>query len=503
MVRKLLLLVTVSVLSFTAARAQQLTRFAYIQTDNKQPFYVKWNGKVLSSSVSGYLIISKIKEQQISFVIGFPKNLHPEQSFTIAFTGNKDAGFLLKNFGNKGWGLYNLQSLAVVYAAADAQKPGNKEEIVNTPVINQPKVEETNSPFGNLLVQVTQDSTVKNTTVEKPIEAVVAKKEEPAKPVIDTVKKEIKTDDKPVIAETKKEVAQVIAKPDVVAQVKTDSIQQQPKTEIKEQTVTPVKEEIKPETKQEVKTEPKPETKVPEKVEAVKSTVNLFATNENAEGWDYIYIDEEKTGKKDTITIFIAKEKTEIKPVIKEEPVIKDTVKKETGQPKFIDIFVDTTVRNTTPVIEPVKIDTVSKEPEKEMIKQQDSVIKSPVEPVKTIAEPVKQPLPVKEPSKAVMVNTDCKNMAADKDFINLRKKMAAEESDDDMIASARKIFKTKCFTSEQVKNLCVLFLKDDGKYKFLDAAYPYVYDTDSFKQLVSLLTEEYYIIRFKAMIKN
>ena len=101
------------------------------------------------------------------------------------------------------------------------------------------------------------------------------------------------------------------------------------------------------------------------------------------------------------------------------------------------------------------------------------------------------------------MVNTDCKNMASDKDFIALRKKMAAEESDDDMVTAARKVFKTKCFTSEQVKNLCVLFLKDDGKYKFLDAAYPFVYDTDNFKQLGSLLTEEYYLNRFKAMIKN
>ena len=473
MARKILFLLLVNVFAITLTKAQQITRFAYIQTDNKQPFYLKWNGKILSSSTSGYLIVPKIKEPQVSAVIGFPKNLYPEQSFTLIFNGNKDAGFLLKNFGNKGWGLYNLQTLAVVYAVNNIPTAEIKVETVNTPVINPPKVEETKSPFGDLLVQVTQDSTIKNTTVEKPKEVVVIKKPVDVKPVIDTVKREVKADVKPIASETKKEAKPAETKTEAV---KNDTAKTEAKVNIK-QPVVPVGEEAKPVEKNEkdlkkvdtVNAVIKRGTKTVANTGvfnspplgdgglSIKSSVNLFTTNENAEGWNYIYIDEEKTGQKDTISIFIAKEKIEIKSVIKTEPEIKDTIKKETPvQPKFIDIIVDTVKKET-----------------------------------------------VKEPAKAVMVNTDCKNMASDKDFIALRKKMAAEESDDDMVTAARKVFKTKCFTSEQVKNLCVLFLKDDGKYKFLDAAYPFVYDTDNFKQLGSLLTEEYYLNRFKAMIKN
>ena len=71
------------------------------------------------------------------------------------------------------------------------------------------------------------------------------------------------------------------------------------------------------------------------------------------------------------------------------------------------------------------------------------------------------------------------------------------------MIAVARKTFKSTCFSTEQIKNLSVLFLKDDGRYKFFDAAYPFVYDTQNFSSLQQLLTDPYFIDRFKAMIRH
>ena len=73
------------------------------------------------------------------------------------------------------------------------------------------------------------------------------------------------------------------------------------------------------------------------------------------------------------------------------------------------------------------------------------------------------------------MINSDCKAVASDDDFLKLRKKMAAEDNDDDMITLAKKVFKAKCFTVEQVKNLSVLFLKDAGRYAFFDMTYPFV----------------------------
>jgi len=93
--------------SFTL-KAQQ-SHFIYIQTDNKQPFYVKLDKTIYSSASSGYLIIPQLKTGSYSFVIGFPKNEWPEQNIRCSVE-NKDLGYILKNFGDKGWGLFNLQS---------------------------------------------------------------------------------------------------------------------------------------------------------------------------------------------------------------------------------------------------------------------------------------------------------------------------------------------------------------------------------------------------------
>ena len=71
------------------------------------------------------------------------------------------------------------------------------------------------------------------------------------------------------------------------------------------------------------------------------------------------------------------------------------------------------------------------------------------------------------------------------------------------MISVARKAFKSNCFSTEQIKNLSVLFLKEDGRYRFFDAAYPFVYDSQNFSSLQSQLTDEYLINRFKAMIRH
>lgn len=113
-----------------------------------------------------------------------------------------------------------------------------------------------------------------------------------------------------------------------------------------------------------------------------------------------------------------------------------------------------------------------------------------------TVKENTKQAI-----TKSGMINSDCKSFAADEDFIKLRKKMVAEDNDEDMIKAAKKVFKNKCFTTEQIKNLSTLLLKDEGKYIFFDAAYPFVSDSDQYSVLEKQLSDSYYITRFRAMI--
>ncbi|MBL7749569.1 MAG: DUF4476 domain-containing protein, partial [Chitinophagaceae bacterium] len=98
---------------------------------------------------------------------------------------------------------------------------------------------------------------------------------------------------------------------------------------------------------------------------------------------------------------------------------------------------------------------------------------------------------------------TKCVEVATQDDFFKLRKVMAAAESDDLMISEAKKAFSVKCYVTFQVKNLGALFLTDEGKYKFFDTAYPHVSDPESFSTLQAELKDEYYVNRFRAMLRN
>lgn len=56
------------------------------------------------------------------------------------------------------------------------------------------------------------------------------------------------------------------------------------------------------------------------------------------------------------------------------------------------------------------------------------------------------------------VVSQDCKTLASDNDFFKLRKAMASKETDEGMIDEARKMFRARCFTTRQIKNLGSLF---------------------------------------------
>lgn len=96
-----------------------------------------------------------------------------------------------------------------------------------------------------------------------------------------------------------------------------------------------------------------------------------------------------------------------------------------------------------------------------------------------------------------------CMLTASDDDFLQLRKLMASANGDDAMIMEAKKSFLKVCYSTFQVKNLGALFLSDAAKYQFFDAAYEYTTDVANFASLETELKDEYYIKRFKALLRN
>lgn len=366
-----LTLLALALLLFGSTYAQQ-HYFLYIQTENKQPFYVKLKDRIYSSSATGYVVISKLLQDKYTMKIGFNKDAYPEQDFNI--TVDKDAGYLLKNFGEKGWGLSSLQSSEVVMNSAfSAKEPVGGEE----------------DSFSKTLSMVVNSPELKS----EPVKAV---QPEPVK-------------------------------------------------------ITPP-EKVNP---------PAPEVK------KNVSQVRLILNKSDRDGRQMIYID-----GPDTVRIFIEGAIPE-----KEKPIASMPDKTEE--------------KKTEPVVER-RVPVEKTEPVKEVVKTQP---KSPSDSMK---------VPVKEKAETSgFSNTKCSLLASQDDFLKLRKKMAAEKDDDAMIAVARKQFRSRCFATEQVKNLSVLFLTDEGRYKFFDAAYPYVHDTGYFGNLETLLADPYYRTRFRAMIRQ
>ena len=555
------------------AKAQQ-EHFIYLQSENKQPFFVKLNDKIYSSFESGYLIIPKLQNGLYNFAIGFLQS-NSQQIFSYA-VNNKDVGFIIKNIDASQWQLYNMQTQSVVSSG----------EIIAKKIPDS--VPKESDAFSTMLAKVVHDSTI----LEKDI---VINTPEPAK---DSVIQNDSANVKSVVAvakvPVKKKVKQKIkAKPQTVAEknvvvkkdepakneVRKDSTSSPAKNDnalanvlnglkdssfvaIKE---TPIKDVIKdssqvfnePKNRKDVTKEKLPENKIANDSRNVNADNRLSKPvtkqklkkkKKDAEPQAPVFIDaavinEKSISKSDSQLVVSVNDegsnsssKQKIKKKMKnaepsdssvvqnipvkeitEDPINKkDEVKSFTADNtvNFLSIIKRKSKKNTRDGLEMMYVDDdgetkdtirVLMPIEKKKSIADNQVEKGKIEDQSTLNNQQKtenvQQKNIEPVVKSGMINSDCKNFATDEDFLKVRKKMVAENTDEDMIQAAKKTFKTKCFTTEQIKNLSVLFLKDEGKYMFFDAAYPFVSNSEMYATLQSQLSDDYYITRFKAMI--
>ena len=459
----IIFLVAVSLLS----KAQQI-HYVYLQTENGQPFYVKLNNKVASSSSAGYLILPKLSEGEYNISVGFPKKEFPEQSFQISLD-NDNKGFLLKNFGEKGWGLFNLQSFAVVM--------GNSLD--NTPVIAK---ELQDDPFSKMLADVVKDSSL----LEKNIVNEVAPLSE--KGNSDSVTKNIDTVAKNINIETVNDDTAAINNANEKGNVDNILASNDTTKSVIIQNTQPV----------------------------FSSSITRTLKKKDIDGIEMIYVDKDEINS-DTIRIFMPNDKSIVHPIEansdsgKVENINKApdsvTVSKEiasSGLKENNDSSKSIVEALPKPANEEEKKDSVVLDTGNN---NTDSASNSlpPLATINITGDEIKKQDTVKTEVPKVVnsssTNSDCKAFASNEDFIKLRKKMAGENNNDDMIKSAKKFFRSQCFSTEQIKNLSFLFLTDEGKYQFFDAAYAFTSDSSQYHILQSQLKDPYYINRFKAMI--
>ena len=435
--------VTIGLFCFflSAGLMAQKIYFIYIQTDNQQPFFVRMHDKIYSSTASGYLILSKLIDSVYNYKVGFPgKNVDLNFSSTI---NKKDHGYLLRNFGDKGWGLIDLQTQSIQMSITDAKSAAD----VNL------KLDSNINAFTALLSKAADDPSLKYIVVAKEEEKHLGeKKNDIIQSVVKETKTEVNTQPPPIIEEKKAEI------------VKNDSEPEKKPVVIKE---------------------------IPYKRSEVTKIIQSTVTN----GVEIVYMDKlpEMT---DTITIVIDQPKASI---------VKTEQKQKENKPgkKFLDISTDSV--NTSNDQLPEK-----KEEKPEETKEDKKRVDSSTDTAKVKMDQF--------PEKKDESKNDLKNLwpfnknktakkqcdvADNNDFLKLRRKMAARTNDDGMIEEARKYFKSKCFTTDQIKNLSSMFLSTAGKYHFFEAAHEYVVDKESFSSLQTELKDEYYSNRFKAMVQN
>jgi len=386
------ILFTCLLLLFALNICAQKNRFIYIQAESKQPFYVKVGDRLFGSSEAGYLIIPRLTEGTYDLSISFPKNEWPQQNVTC-IVKEADAGYLLKIFGDRGWGLANLQTMQVTLA--------KKEAVSNADF----SYEMATDSFSLVLASVVNDPGIlKRQKNLNDTQSVAANENKPAgKP--------------PVVEEAKAGFADGKKEPALI----------------------------------------------------VKSAIVKLKQESTPGGLNISFLDV-SNNKADTVLIFIPVANVAVDKVKKTKPEqLKTELKRDTLQPgdsRFLDIELPNPNLGTDTVI--LLTDTVA----------------------------------VKE-KKPASQNTRCVKTATDKDFLGLRKQMAAALKESDMINVALKKFRSICFSTEQIKDLSSLLLSDEGKYKLYVAAYPFVSDLPEFNSLESQLKDEYYIVRFKAMVRQ
>ncbi len=386
---------------FSCLLAQE-KHFVFIQSDNHQPFYVSLNGKLYSSTAKGYLIIPKLVDGNYNFSIGFAQNAFSEQNFEFVIN-NKDLGFDLKNFGDKGWGLFNLQSFTVTMAQS-----GNTDNISKA-------------------------------LSEKAI---------------------AKEDTDPIISFDKKKKTKLASQDLTKNTADTLATQQIAENEDEKD------EEINSNTTVD-------ESKGNNNNLTINNEIKKVSERNVEDGVHLAYV--EANGKKaDTINVIIPSDKS--------IPENRDSSSgTDTLDSAFASSAKDAVSENVTAAKDSLKFLDLNTGKA-----QKDTDIQSAVQ----------------QNEVSAITNSKCKGVATDEDYTRLRRKMAKETTDEKMISEAKKMYRNKCFTTNQIKRLSTLFLSDEGRYNFFNASYNSVADVSQYSLLQSEFIDPAFVSRFKAILQ-
>lgn len=499
-----------SALTFCKQSYAQQNHFIYIQADDKQPFTVNVNGKAYASSEIGYVIIPKLTDGKYQLNVNFPDNKYPDQQFNC-LVNKTDVGYALKNYQEKGWGLFNLQTLDITMAGA--------------PVADVPKDTVNPNAFSEMLSDVVNDTTLKKAAVELQM----AKNQKEVPPVVkDTVAKQVAapTLNDSLIAQQKQIVKDSAGSKTSIMKIAEHTTKAGtsmifldpssgdtikiflPNTELKNAQAkvqeknadSPVAMNNAPaDTSQQVAAknpiDTSKEIAVNNPIDITNKQTAINNANDTSASANVARVDTSVTDNAVNVADTSATKNANNTAINNNTPdvaaVSQDTQPKE--EIKNDNPLPDTTATTKKEPNNPFYTGEKKKDTANNVVANDGNNNQTVVQKTETVTE---------HPVTTGAFKIDCKKMFADNDLDKLRKKMVSSGSDDKMIQTAKKYFEDKCLTTAQVKSLGALLLTDEGRYNFFDAAYRNVYDISAFPSLESQLIDPYYKKRFRAMLR-
>ena len=537
--------------------AQDPQYFIYIQHEKQQPFYVKYKGKILSSSDRGYIILSELPAGPLPIAIGFPKSEAPEQQFKIKLTKD-DQGFLLKRTDEKTYALYNLQTFAVTMSGSEGGENGRMQSLEQgaaapTETASQPDTAPQAAPetgteaatpappaadtngqammaalrkdLDSAMAGKAEVATTTAANTNTPAAAKPAKKGSKFAETLDKVVNDDRPEDLPLEEPKAPAPAAAAAAPvavDVSAVTLTpgEGRRNRKKRNKEREPLTEEEQALANEVlAEERKAEPLDST-------AAVTTDTAAKPKEEAPKEQPVAppADQPATDPAQAPTVAADAGVPAILPATEEatDKKAKKSKKKKDTDPQFIEFMDDSTqqrqrvaAEETTPapaVENPdmaAVTDTTANESKREKRKKRKlaEAIEITENPNNIVKDSVDYDAPRRKDKKEAeasglkMVNSDCEKQLDEDGFRKLLRKFVAAKDDAGMIEAFRRNTRDYCLETAQIKRLAQLVNTDEYRYQLLDLAYPKAYDSEKYASLSDLLVDSYYQGRFKAML--
>jgi Domain of unknown function (DUF4476) len=457
----------VIVLVLMAGKNYAQDYFVLIQADNRQPFYVRLNNQLYSSSDGGHLILGQLKDSSYTITIGFPGQGFPEQRFLLDVHQN-DQELRLKNEEGRGWRLYDIGGRELNMPDGGAVSGTGKPRFSGV---------KKDDAFSRLMAEVVHDTAVMYNTyamAEMLSDSSSTAKSTPAGVLSGT--------DTATVAAGRAIAADTAAgNPSysiVLNATPSMGLNSSPPPVL---TPSPGKVDSSRAADTDTAAAGRP---------SVDSTVGGGYHHRSATGLTVAAGPPSRTDSTASAA-----------PLYRSSGVVKLSEHKSSHSLRLV--YADNGGdKKADTIVVIIPVDTPADTARLAASRSHGPNPDSPVLGTGALLRPRAADTSQKRPaarSALPFVNSDCHSYATDYDVDKLRVKMLESGKDDDRIQSARKVFKTKCFSTRQIRALSEVFTSDAAKFRFLEAAYPFVSD-DRFSELVNLLADPVYSGKFRSM---